>query len=462
MTALSQPASGPLAGGTVVTITGANFVVNGTTAKFGANAATNVACSSTTQCTATSPAGAAGTVDVTVTTPSGTSAVNQPADQFTYTASGPFAGVSILPAATIVPLPGTGSTTVTLQAQAPAANLGAWTVDVTYNPNIVQVTGCSGQNGSICNTTFAANKVRVIGSSASGLSGSQPLANITFAAATGATAGQSSALTPTISTFTDPSANPISATPSNGTITVGKLGDVNGDGIVNSVDALCVLRIVAGLPSTANCPIPPPGNPIVAIGETTGPTALDALCIERGVAGLPATSVCPLITAPVAEPAVTTSGQAAEGQGVGPRPGARTNAGVPGAGLIAVVPATQPEGANSLPSQGRAGERSQGEATVEVQAKLGTQALGAWSIDISYDAKAVKITGCKTAGGSICNPSAAPGVLRIVGASATGLTGMQTLATVSYEAIGQSSATPRLTSATLADPQGETLTATGN
>lgn len=37
------------------------------------------------------------------------------------------------------------------------------------------------------------------------------------------------------------------------------LGDVNGDGHVNATDALCVVRIVAQLSSTAACPISPPG-----------------------------------------------------------------------------------------------------------------------------------------------------------------------------------------------------------
>ena len=75
-----------------------------------------------------------------------------------------------------------------------------------------------------------------------------------------------------------------------------KLGDVNGS--VTSVDALCVLRMVVSLPGTTACSQPPPGNPIIANGETNGPTSVDALCILRGVAGLPATSTCPQITAP--------------------------------------------------------------------------------------------------------------------------------------------------------------------
>jgi hypothetical protein len=78
-----SPSAGPPVGGTSVTITGANFA--GTTAMtFGAAAATFTVNSATT-ITATAPAGSAGTVDVTVTTPSGTSATNA-ADQYTYVA----------------------------------------------------------------------------------------------------------------------------------------------------------------------------------------------------------------------------------------------------------------------------------------------------------------------------------------------------------------------------------------
>jgi hypothetical protein len=85
VTAIS-PAGGPPAGGTVVTITGANFAGPGSSPAdvvlFGSTAATAVSCSSTTSCTATSPAGA-GTVDVTVNV--GTlSSLPTGADKFSY------------------------------------------------------------------------------------------------------------------------------------------------------------------------------------------------------------------------------------------------------------------------------------------------------------------------------------------------------------------------------------------
>jgi hypothetical protein len=83
VTAIS-PNTGPLAGNTVVTITGTNFdtAAGATTVLFGSALATNVSCASTTTCTATSPAGS-GTVHVVVTAHGQVSAAS-PADQFTY------------------------------------------------------------------------------------------------------------------------------------------------------------------------------------------------------------------------------------------------------------------------------------------------------------------------------------------------------------------------------------------
>lgn len=75
------PASGPTAGGTVVTVAGSGFT-NASSVSFGSASATTFKVNSDSSITATSPVGS-GAVDVTVTTPGGTSAVG-PADQFTY------------------------------------------------------------------------------------------------------------------------------------------------------------------------------------------------------------------------------------------------------------------------------------------------------------------------------------------------------------------------------------------
>jgi len=65
-----SPSAGPLAGGTVVTITGTGFV-NGASVTIGGTAATNVTVVNDTSITATTPAGKAGQQDVRVTVPNG-------------------------------------------------------------------------------------------------------------------------------------------------------------------------------------------------------------------------------------------------------------------------------------------------------------------------------------------------------------------------------------------------------
>ena len=118
-----NPNAGPLAGGTSVTITGTNFT-GATAVSFGGTAAASFAVVNATSITATSPAHAAGAVDVRVTTPNGTSATSA-SDMFTYAAAptvsavspnaGPIAGGTSV---TITGTAFTGATTVTFGASA--------------------------------------------------------------------------------------------------------------------------------------------------------------------------------------------------------------------------------------------------------------------------------------------------------------------------------------------------------
>ena len=76
-----RPNIGPAGGGSSVTVNGTGFIGTGAV-RFGPNSAINLVVNSDSQLTVISPGGF-GMVDITVTTPSGTSAVT-PADQFTY------------------------------------------------------------------------------------------------------------------------------------------------------------------------------------------------------------------------------------------------------------------------------------------------------------------------------------------------------------------------------------------
>ncbi len=79
-----SPSSGPIGGGTTVTITGTGFVSGSTTVTFGGTAGTNVTVASSTSLTVTAPAHTGGQFDVVVTTGNGSSTTSS-LTKFTYT-----------------------------------------------------------------------------------------------------------------------------------------------------------------------------------------------------------------------------------------------------------------------------------------------------------------------------------------------------------------------------------------
>ena len=134
------PDTGPATGGTTVTITGSGFA-DASAVSFGPlSAAMNII--SDAQITAVSPLGA-GTVDITVTTPGGSSAPST-ADHFTYTT----AATSVPAVTAIAPGtgPATGGTTVTITgsgfADASAVSFGPLSAAMTIVSN-TQITAVS-------------------------------------------------------------------------------------------------------------------------------------------------------------------------------------------------------------------------------------------------------------------------------------------------------------------------------
>ena len=77
------PNSGPLAGGNTVTVVG-TFLTGAATVAFGGTPGTSISVKTANLLTVVAPPGAAGTVDVVVTTPFGTSKLG-PTDHYTYT-----------------------------------------------------------------------------------------------------------------------------------------------------------------------------------------------------------------------------------------------------------------------------------------------------------------------------------------------------------------------------------------
>ena len=84
---------GPLGGGVTLSVIGTGFSASGTTVDFGSTPATGVVVDSPVLLTAVVPPGLLGTVDVTVSTPGGTSATSA-GDEFTYDPPPTLTGVS--------------------------------------------------------------------------------------------------------------------------------------------------------------------------------------------------------------------------------------------------------------------------------------------------------------------------------------------------------------------------------
>jgi hypothetical protein len=76
-----------------------------------------------------------------------------------------------------------GRAAVELQSlNVPEPGLGAWTIDVAYDPDVVHTVSCTaGSTGlSVCNPDFSGNTFRVTGANIDGLPGDNTLADVTF------------------------------------------------------------------------------------------------------------------------------------------------------------------------------------------------------------------------------------------------------------------------------------------
>ena len=138
--------SGSTLGGNGVLITGTSFT-GVTGVSFGGTAATNFVFDSATQIRATSPAHAAGLVDIRVTTPIGTSATGA-ADQFTFVL--PPAVTVVSP--TVGPIAGTTIVTITGTSftGATAVNFGAVPATAFTVNSATQITATSPAQGAAC------------------------------------------------------------------------------------------------------------------------------------------------------------------------------------------------------------------------------------------------------------------------------------------------------------------------
>jgi hypothetical protein len=162
--------------------------------------------------------------------------------------------------------------------------LGAWTIDVHYNPEVVTLLECSAEYGGICNPELAANAARVTGVSVYGLKGDSSLARLVF----GCKMVGSSDLALSVSVLADATVGepqPIEATLLHGDINCSEeppkpAGDADCDGELSSVDAQLILQYGAELVDSVPCPDSADANGDGVIN------AIDAAIILQIVAGL--------------------------------------------------------------------------------------------------------------------------------------------------------------------------------
>ncbi len=241
-----SPYQGPLAAGTVVTITGSNLAA-ATAITFGADGpATSISCTQT-SCTATAPAGTAGTVDIKVTAPTGTNASNDP-DKYTYLAVPVVTGISPsagpLAAGTTVTISGTGLSGATAITFDPPLSFGT-------NPatNI----NCTAKSCTVTAPAGAAGTVDVQVTTIGGTSATSSADQYTYTAAPAVTA-------------VSPSAGPITAgtiVTITGTNLTGTTAITFGTAKATTVSCtatVCTGKAPAGVAGTVDVQVTTPGG----------------------------------------------------------------------------------------------------------------------------------------------------------------------------------------------------------
>ena len=81
-----------------------------------------------------------------------------------------------------------------------APGLAAWSIDITYDPDVVTPVSCQTEHGAVCNPHYHANTIRTAGAAAIGFEGDTGLATITFECAD---AEADSAITVALPDFAD-------------------------------------------------------------------------------------------------------------------------------------------------------------------------------------------------------------------------------------------------------------------
>jgi hypothetical protein len=300
----------------------------------------------------------------------------------------------------------------------PAPGIGALTLDVSYDPAVISVAGChedptSQFNTALCNANYAPNTIRLTYLSMAGVSGEHLLASLAFTA-TGS-AGDSTPITLTVQTATNPGGqNLTSVGAENGEVTLAvRPGDVNCDQKVNTTDALFILQYDIGLRNPGvTCP-PQAGTlylPACDVNNDTQCNSVDALMIMQCEVGI-SNTLCPIAAM-----------------------------GMQATSLM--------QSANIM--VGEAETTTNGQVSIPVSADVTDTALGASTLDLSYDATLFQPVACQVDPDAkfdmeLCNLDYADGTVRFSLVSVNGVSGGMKLANITFRAIGEPGSSSHLT-----------------
>ncbi len=313
--------------------------------------------------------------------------------------------------------PGVTFTVPVTVSNIPAAKLGAVTVEIHFDPALLEVQSCgldpdSKFNMDNCNIHYENDGVnpdviRMSLTSSAGVSTSAKLANLSFKAK--GDNGTSTIVDVVVIEFKDPDGNPVAATDKDGLVLIGKRGDVNGKDGANSVDALFILQYDVGKKMGSNVFPPPAGSiylPACDVNLDGKCNVVDALFVLQCDVKI-ANSFCPNVSG------------AADVEALAAAP--------KGPGLVRTVNLAVPSG---------------DEGVVPVSLKVPTgERVGAVSLKVLYDPTVVEPRTCQVDPEAkfdmeACN-TAIPGEVSFNLTSTMGVGGLLRLADITFQALGE-------------------------
>jgi hypothetical protein len=324
-------------------------------------------------------------------------------------------------------------------ANFPAPGVGALTLDISYDPAVLSPTNCQPDpdeqfNSEVCNKDFATGVIRISLLSTNGVPGDHRLATLEFTA-TGHD-GDTSAITVTLHTISNPDGDAIQAATKHGKVTLEETitkGDVNCDNQVNTVDAMFIMQFEVGLRSGSD-QCPPPADaiytPACDVNADGQCNSVDALFIMQCEVGIP-NAFCPASN--------TIQGAAALGL----------------------------EQSSATIRADKGIVLQNGRTTIPIIAEMQGAALGAGTIELHFDPDIVRPTACQVDPHDkfdmkVCNINYASDAIRFTLMDTAGVNGKLTLANIIFDAVGEPGKSTDLSVATptFADPKGDAITTT--